>query len=78
MPVTAGGDEVTGDQRWDGDLPRIQGVCPGAGAVRVDMVMLLMALPLALLACAFVHGCRVDSVLRVSPLSSRRSASFQW
>lgn len=41
------------------------GCFPGVGTVRVDVVMLLMALPLALLACAFVHGYKVNSVLRV-------------
>lgn len=54
------------------------GCFPGVGTVRVDVVMLLMALPLALLACAFVHGYKVNSVLRVSPLSSKGSASSQW
>lgn len=30
MPATAASDEVAGDQRWTGDLPRMQGIRPGA------------------------------------------------
>lgn len=69
---------MTGNQRWVGDLLRTQGICPragtGAGAVRVNVVMM----PLALLACAFVNTYRVNSVLRVSLLSSKGSVSSRW
>lgn len=38
MPATAARDEVTGGHRWIGDLPRTQGIRPGAetkaGAVK--------------------------------------------
>lgn len=66
---------MTGNQRRVEDLLRTQGICPrarpGARVVRVDVVMM----PLALLACAFVHVHRVNSVLRVSPRSSKGSVS---
>lgn len=66
---------MTENQRQVGDLLRTQGICPGAGtgagAVRVDAV----TMPLALLACAFVHAYRVNSVLRVSLCGSKGSVS---
>lgn len=69
---------MTRNQRQVGDLLRTEGICPragtGAGAVRVDVVMM----PLAFLACAFVHAYRVNSAPRVLPLSSKGSVSSRW
>lgn len=75
MPLTAGGDKVTGDQRWVGDLPRMQESVLELEPGNVDVVMTLLALPLTFLACAFVHGYGVNSVLTGSPPGSPGSAS---